>query len=98
MDKQDLGTMHQDPPGENPNGLTPPTASHIYPMRSVETIKVPDTLSPEEVEQFLGSAYFSQNARLTFQIETSTNLLTVDPAVHTFLGRTAESSPDSLFI
>lgn len=90
--------MDQDPAGENPNGLTPPTASHTYPMRSVETIKIPDYLSPEEVKQFLGSAYFSQNARLTFQIETTPNLLTVDPAARTLLGRTAASSPDSLFI
>jgi hypothetical protein len=98
MNEQDLGEMDQDPPGENPNGLTPPTASHIYPMRSAETIRVPDHLSSEEVKQFLGSAYFSQNAQLTFQIETATSLLTVDPAVRTLLGRTGESSPDSLFI
>jgi pSer/pThr/pTyr-binding forkhead associated (FHA) protein len=70
----------------------------MHPLRSAETVQIPDHLSPEEIKQFLGSAFFNQNARLILQIQTASELLTVIPASLTILGRSAESHPDGLFV
>jgi len=90
--------MEYDPLEDHSTTLTPPTARQTYPTQLPETIKIPDHLSPEEVKQFLGSAFFNHNARLILQIETMPRLLTIAPAALTLLGRSSENNLDGLCI
>jgi hypothetical protein len=62
-----------------------------------ETLKLLEDLSPDEAIHLLGTAFFSEHARLILYLKEAAPLI-IEPPAKTFLGRFEESFADGLYI
>src|SRR5438128_2520839 len=77
---------------------TSPMSTKALHERAVETLKIPENLSLVQIRQLLGSAFFSDHARLMLYFDNAPKPLVISPPPHTYLGRTEENQPESLHL
>ena len=86
-------------PGEkiqaSPNAPVPSATRDKTP---VETLILPNNLTPAEIKQLLGTAFFNENASLVLHIEAVATPLVIVPTPKTYLGRSEDSTPECLHI
>jgi pSer/pThr/pTyr-binding forkhead associated (FHA) protein len=64
----------------------------------IETLILNENLSPAEMKQLLGTAFFNDHASLLMHIEGHETPLIVKPTSKTFIGRSEDSTPECLHI
>lgn len=90
--------MSEDAQHIDPFQTTPATPKKATTERTVETIAVRPNLTPAQLRQILGSAFFNQNALLVLSIEANQEPLIIDPLPQTYLGRYEENPSESLHL
>lgn len=90
--------MEQDRDEQDQTLPAPPMPRRMMVARSLETIRIPENLSPAEIQRVLGSAFFNEHACLILKIATAQRPLVVAPMTHTFLGRTEANHPEGLYL
>lgn len=66
---------------------TPPIARKVVREKTTETLKIPSNLTLTQIREFLGSAFFNENAALVFHIDSLARPIVFSPASQTTLGR-----------
>jgi hypothetical protein len=67
--------------------FSPPQGMKAFREKASATVEFPSNLTPMEIQEFLGSAFFNENATLVFHIESVFQPLVFSPAPQTTLGR-----------
>ena len=87
--------MKQEPVEQNQSPTLLPGTANKTP---VETLILNENLTPAEIKQLLGTAFFNEHASLVLHIEGDSNSLTISPTPRTFLGRSEDSTPECLHV
>lgn len=87
--------MNQESVDQNPPSNVIPGNTNKTP---IETLILNENLSPAEIKQLLGTAFFNDNASLLLHIEGHNTPLNVKPTPKTFIGRSEDSTPESLHV
>jgi pSer/pThr/pTyr-binding forkhead associated (FHA) protein len=74
------------------------TRPHTVNKTPVETLILSENLSPAEIKQLLGTAFFNEHASLLLYIEGISNPLAIKPTPKTFIGRSEDSTPECLHV
>jgi hypothetical protein len=90
--------MAEDPQDLDPLQTTPAIPKKATAEWSVETLAVPPNLTPAQIRQILGTAFFNQNALLVLHMETHPEPLVIDPLPQTYLGRNESNSSVDLHL
>jgi hypothetical protein len=77
---------------------TSPMSTKALREGTEKTLKIPENLSPVQIRQLLGSAFFSDHAHLVLYFDNAPEPLVISPPPHTYLGRTEENQPESLYL
>lgn len=87
--------MNHEPIEHDQSSAVAPNTSNKTP---VETLMLNENLSPAEIKQLLGTAFFNEHASLVLYIEADTNPLIIKPTPKTFLGRSEDSTAETLHV
>lgn len=87
--------MNQDPADKNQSAAVQAGTANNTP---VETLILNENLSPSEIKQLLGTAFFNEHASLILHVEGNNNSLTISPTPKTLLGRSQDSTPECLHV
>ena len=89
--------MKPEPPEQDQSLSHYPSPARSSDQTVNETLKLLEDLTPDEAIYLLGTAFFSENARLILHIEATAPLI-IEPLSKTFLGRSEESPSDGLYV
>jgi hypothetical protein len=87
--------MNQESVEQNPPSDVIPGTANKTP---IETLILSENLSPAEIKQLLGTAFFNENASLLLHIEGHTSPLVIQPTSKTYIGRSEDSTPECLHV